>query len=62
MSNELGCPVCGGGLDVRPARGRKSQKPFVMLVCPVNGRHFRGFITDQAYVARIFDRLHAREA
>jgi len=51
------CPVCGASIDVRPSRGRRSGKPFVMFICPINGRHFRGFITDQGYVRRVLDRL-----
>lgn len=55
----LQCPVCKGELCIRLARGRKSGKPSVMLICPINGRHFRGFITDQSYVTGILSRLEA---
>ena len=51
------CIVCGGGLVLRTARGRKSGKCFLMLVCPEDGRHFRGFINDQDYVKRVLARL-----
>jgi hypothetical protein len=51
------CPVCSKSLAVRPAEGRKSGKPFIMLVCPEDGRHFRGFITDKNYVDRVHTRL-----
>lgn len=51
------CPVCGIPLSIRPSRGRKSGKPFIMMVCPTDGRDFRGFITNQRYVAQVFDRL-----
>lgn len=51
--NQIACPLCGRPLVVRPARGRKSGKPFIMLVCPENGRHLRGFITDQPFVTRV---------
>ena len=47
---EIGCPVCSIPMTVRIARGRKSNKPFLMIVCPKDGRHFRGFISDQDYV------------
>ncbi len=50
---QIPCPVCGDPVDVRPARGRKSHKFFIMLVCSRDGRHFRGFINDQKYVARL---------
>ena len=53
------CPVCGGPLDLRPAQGRKSGQLFLMLVCPADGRHFRGFINDHAYVSGVLDRLEA---
>ena len=50
---QIPCPVCGDPVDVRPARGRKSHKPFIMLVCSRDGRHFRGFINDQEFVTRV---------
>ena len=52
------CLVCGTTLSLRPAQGRKSLKPFIMMICPINGRHIRGFITDQEFVNKIMDRLH----
>ena len=51
--------VCQEPLSVRPTRGRKSGKPSLMLICPSDGRHFRGFITDQSYVSGVLDRLQA---
>ena len=51
------CLVCGTDLSLRLTRGRKSGKPFVMLICPIDGRHFRGFITSQPYVAEVLARL-----
>ena len=54
------CVVCGEALMVRLARGRKSGKPFVMLVCGRDGRHFRGFINHQPYVREVLDLLEAR--
>ena len=50
---EIGCPVCQEHIKVKTAKGRKSNKPFIMLVCPVDGRHFRGFITDQGYIRQV---------
>jgi hypothetical protein len=38
---------------VRQASGRKSGKPFLMLKCQADGRHFRGFIYDPAFIARL---------
>ena len=51
------CVVCRTPLTLRLARGRKSGKPFLMLICPADGRHFRGFINDQDYVKRVLARL-----
>jgi hypothetical protein len=53
--NNIGCPVCSNPLSVTVARGRKSNKPFIMLKCNTDGRHFRGFITDQSYVKRVLE-------
>jgi hypothetical protein len=52
-SQQLPCLVCGTQLAVRVARGRKSGKPFVMIICPADGRHFRGFVGDREYVGRV---------
>ncbi len=53
------CVVCGGPLALRVAHGRKSGKPFLMLVCAEDGRHFRAFINDQAYVRNVLDGLES---
>ena len=55
------CPICSQSLVVRLARGRKSGKPFVMLLCPEDARHFRAFINDQPYVRQVLDRLEGRK-
>ena len=47
------CLVCKEPLKVKLTRGRKSGKPFVMLICSQDGRHFRAFINDQEYVSRV---------
>ncbi len=52
-SQEIPCLVCRAPLVFRLARGRKSDKPSIMLVCPVDGRHFRGFISDRTYVGGV---------
>jgi len=54
--NTIGCPVCSKPLSIKVAKGRKSNKPFIMLKCDVDGRHFRGFITDQGFVRQIFQK------
>ena len=56
------CLVCQQPLTLRLVRGRKSGKPFLMLVCPVDGRHFRGFITHRGYVAGVLARLEGQTA
>jgi hypothetical protein len=58
---EIGCPVCGNPLSVRPAEGRKSRKPFIMLICAVDPTHFRGFIANQPYVLSVMDRTPGTE-
>lgn len=56
-----GCPLCSGKLEVRPSKGRKSGKPFIMWLCSVDGRHFRAFITYQPYVKEVMDRVNENE-
>ena len=55
----LACHLCGANLSVRLAEGRKSGKLFIMLHCPVDGRHIRAFVADREYVRKILDRLEA---
>ena len=54
--NEVACPVCNKPLSVRLAHGRKSGKPFVMLVCAKDGRHLRGFINDKSFVDGVMEK------
>jgi hypothetical protein len=60
MISEAGlrCPVCKDLLSFRIAKGRKSGKPFLMVVCLKDGRHFRGFVGDQAYVRDLINRIN----
>ncbi len=58
---EIKCPICSNDLSVRTAKGRKSNKPFIMLVCQYDGRHFRGFITDQQYVKTVLNIRSGRQ-
>lgn len=46
------CPLCASPLrfSLATSRRAKKKKAFVMLVCPTDARHFRGFISDQDYV------------
>ena len=59
-SQQVSCPVCGTPLALRLARGRKSGKAFVMLLCSVDGKHFRGFINDREFVSGVLARLDHR--
>lgn len=59
-SRGLRCHICGIALSVRLARGRKSGKPFVMLVCPSDGRHMRAFVADADYVSNVIERLEEK--
>jgi predicted RNA-binding Zn-ribbon protein involved in translation (DUF1610 family) len=56
------CPLCGQPLSLRLARGRKSGKPFVMLICPQDGRHLRAFITDKEYVQGVLAKLEVSQS
>ena len=58
-SSSLKCTVCHHEIKLGMATGRKSGKPFLMLVCPHDGRHFRGFISDRDYIAEVVDRVEA---
>ena len=51
----IGCPLCSKPLRFSVATSRRAKKPkaFIMLTCPTDGRHFRAFISDQAYVQRV---------
>ena len=56
------CLVCGHSLDLRQSQGRRSRKPSLTFVCPVDGRHFRAFITYLPYVEAVLERLKGQEA
>ena len=60
---KIGCPVCGTTIGVSKAQSRKSKKTktFLMLVCPVNGRHFRAFINDPEFISRVAGTLPAND-
>ncbi|AII58480.1 MULTISPECIES: hypothetical protein [Dehalococcoides] len=53
--NEIACPICASHLNIRMAKGRTSNKPFIMLICPKDGRHFRAFISDQTYINKVLE-------
>jgi hypothetical protein len=59
-NNTPRCPICNESLVIRLAKGRKSGKAFVMLVCAVDGRHFRGFISHRPYVEQFIVNLESK--
>ena len=62
MASEMPrCPICDNPLSVRLAQGRKSGKPFIMVLCSQDGRHFRGFISHRPYVKQVLDSLESLE-
>ena len=60
LGRGIPCLVCGQQLTIRLAKGRKSQKTFLMLLCTQDGRHFRGFINDRVYVDKVLARLEGQ--
>ena len=62
MNRVIPCPVCGDSLALRTAKSRRAKKPklFLMLVCPKDGRHFRGFIQDREYVDSVVGQLDGK--
>jgi hypothetical protein len=59
QNQALQCPVCGEPMAFQIARGRKSGKPFLMVKCLRDGRHFRGFVGDKIYVEKLLEHLEA---
>ena len=56
----IGCPVCSRTLRVGTSTSKIGRVALV-LVCPEDGRHFRGFINDGAYVRGVLDVLERRQ-
>ena len=54
------CIVCLVDLEFRMPKTSKSGKQSIMLVCPSDARHFRAFINDQAYVAKVIDAMEKK--
>lgn len=57
----IACPICATAVSVRATRSARG-KVALMLACPRDGRHFRAFINDAAFVAGVVDRLETSEA
>jgi hypothetical protein len=56
-ATSIPCLICQQPLTLRLARGRKSGKPFLMLVCPQGWSGLPGLFNDQAYVKQVLARL-----
>ena len=54
------CPVCGADLKVKFSTSKRG-KVSLSLACPNDGRHFRGFINDPAFVRGVVDSLEYLE-
>ncbi len=50
LNDSLPCPLCGADLTVAPCRPSKAGKNSLQVICPVDGRHLRGFIAHQPLV------------
>ena len=57
MKSEILCPVCSSPMNLSDAVSRRSKRPkvFLMLRCPRDGKHFRGFIADSGFVSRFIE-------
>ena len=62
IKTDIPCVICGQPLTVSLSKGGRSGKPCLSLKCVQDGRHFRGFIYDRAYVDGVLARLEARIA
>ena len=54
------CPICGADLNVKVSTSKRG-KVSLSLACPTNGRHFRAFINDPAFVGGVVDSLESLE-
>ena len=54
--------MCGLRLSLSLAKGRKSGKHSIMLKCPCDGKHFRGFIADRSYVDEVIARMDGKKS
>ena len=52
------CPICGGRVNLTLHTRKQSGKPFLMLLCQVDSRHYRAFINDETYVKNVAATLH----
>ena len=59
--NTITCPVCHGPVDIKFITTRKS-KPGIHLLCRKSGSHYRVFINDQDFIARMQDEAEVGRA
>lgn len=50
------CPICGTGMKLTVTTNRHG-KHAIGVHCPMDGRHFRGFINHRPYVEDVLERL-----
>ena len=53
------CPVCGAALKVTTSTSKR-WKVSLSLACPTDGRDFRAFINNPAFVRRVLDSLECQ--
>ncbi len=53
------CPVCGAALKVTTSTSKRG-KVSLSLACPKDGRDFRAFINNPAFVRRVLESLEGQ--
>lgn len=54
---DMSCPVCQSKVSLEPKRHPKRDEPYLMMVCVKSGSHFRAFINDQGFIARMIKEI-----
>ncbi len=62
LNDSLPCPLYRTDLKVAPCRPSKAGKNSLQVRCPVDARHFRGFIAHQPLVNELLQRLRDSSA
>ena len=44
------CPVCGEEVNARFTKSGRTYRKGLMVVCPDDSRHFRGFVNDPQFL------------
>jgi len=55
----VNCPVCEEALRVTITKSSRG-KAALMMFCPRDGRHFRAFVNDRPFVAKVLASLEAK--